>query len=147
MKLKSAICSVAALIVLSVSTAWAAETPKPGKTKEETAFNKATLKCKTEYPSIVNAVMDAHAGKSVEQIRSKFLAQFDKDEAAGIYYATVLDRTSWADTMSAVTFKQGNDFRKSMPDMSSGEMRRKITDRLGTYVEGCAKNNIRNFLD
>lgn len=147
MKIKSVIFSVIAFVVLSVSTAWAAETPKPGKTKEETAFNKATLKCKTEYPSIVDAIMDAHAGKSVEQIRSQFLARFDKDEAAGIYYATVLDRTSWADNMSAVTFEQGNYFRKNIPGATSGEMRQKIMDRLGTYVERCAKNNIRNFLD
>lgn len=147
MKIKSAIFSVIAFVVLSVSTAWAAETPKPGKTKEETAYNKAALKCKTEYPSIVNAIMDAHAGKSREQIRSRFLAQFDKDEAAGIYYATVLDRTSWADTMSTAAFEQGNYFRKSLPDVPSGEIRQKIMDRLDKHVERCVKNNIHKFLD
>lgn len=147
MKIKSAIFSVIAFVVLSVSTAWAAETPKPGKNKEETAFNMATLKCKTEFPSVVDGIVDAYAGKSLEQIRSKLLARYDKDEASGIYYATVLDRAAWAGNMSTQTFEQGSNFRKTIPGKTLGEIRQKITDRFGMYVEGCAKSSTRLFLD
>lgn len=83
MKFRSVLRAVLALVVLSVSTAWTAETPKPGKTKEETILNAAILKCKTEHPRIVDAMVNSYVGKSREEVRENCSPNTTKTRPTG----------------------------------------------------------------
>ncbi|MFZ3233599.1 MAG: hypothetical protein WA194_09035 [Patescibacteria group bacterium] len=147
MKIKSAVFSVIAFVVLSVSTAWAAETPKPGKTKEETARNKAVLKCKTEYPVIVDAMVYAYSGKSAGEIKAKLRARFEKDRAEGTYYTTLNDRDPWIEKMGDAIFAQGREIKKADPDSSLYSVRQELTSRTDSYVKTCAANTYKALLD
>lgn len=147
MKLKSAIFSVIALVVLSVSTAWAAETPKPGKTKEETARNKAVLKCKTEYPVIVDAMVYAYSGKSAAEIKAKLRARFEKDEAEGTYYTALINRDLWIERMGDAVFDQGREIKKADPDSSLYSVRQELTSRTGSYMKTCTANTYKALLN
>lgn len=147
MQIKSALCGVFALVVLSVSVAWAAETPKPGKTKEETAHNKAVLKCKTEHPVIVDALVYAYSGKTAAEIKAQLRARFEKDEAEGVYYTLVNNRDPWIELMGNVVFEQIREIKKVDPDSSLYEVRQQFVSRTELYMKKCTEKTAKALLD
>lgn len=147
MNIKSALCAVFAFVVLSVSAAWAAETPKPGKTKEETALNKAVLKCKTEHPVIVDAIVYAYSGKSAAEIKTKLRTRFEKDATEGVYYTVLNDRDPWIERMGDVIFAQARELKKVDPDSSLYSVRQELVSRNDAYMKACTKNTYNALLN
>ena len=147
MKTTYAIRAFLVLVVLSVSTARAAETPKPGKTKEGTVRNMAVLKCKTEYPVIVDAIVYAYSGKTAAEVKSKLRARFEKDEAGGVYYTALNNREPWIERMGDVIFEQGRELKKADPDSPLSSVRQELIDRTENYMRDCVKLTTKALLD
>ena len=147
MKTTYAIRAFLVLVVLSVSAAWAAEIPKPGKTKEETARNKAVLKCKTEYPALVDALVNAYSGKTAVEIKAKMRARFEKDQAEGVYYTVLNNRDPWIERMGDAIFAQGRELKKADPDSSLYSVRQELVSRTEPYMKSCVKNTSKALLD
>lgn len=141
MKIITSFFAAVAFVLLSVSSAWAAETPKPGKTPEETAFNKGYLACKTQWPGIVEATTAAFKGESLKGVRAIFAKRFERDKAAGVYYAQVYDKNAYVDNVSENFHKLGADLGRdeNVKALTASDFRKMFSERMmNAYVNGCA---------
>jgi hypothetical protein len=147
-KFKSALCAASTIVVVLMSTAWAAETPKPGKTPEERARNKAELKCKTEYPNVVEGYVASYSGASIQKIKAIMLERFNRDEEAGLYYAKAMVQDDWIERLGNIAFEVGRDLKKDkdMRGLTASQLRSDLLGYTDEYVKSCTETSIKVFL-
>ncbi len=114
MKLKSAVFSVIALVVLSVSTAWADAPKTPTKSDLKTAQDASKRLCEETEVNVGKALNLALDGKTEAQIKQSLHERWKIDERSGTkFHTTVLDEDSWINAitpqiMASAKAKTGN---------------------------------------
>lgn len=146
MNIKHLSLAAATVLGLAFSSAWAAETPEPGKTREETATNRAKLICRGQTPLTMLATYETFAGLDPERTREKMRQQFDADGKAGKYYTTIYEQEKWIDNTIKAAQAVLPDMQPILEGLTQEEIRREVYSRSDQYEQKCTAGLRRIFL-
>lgn len=147
MKIKSVIFSVIAFVVLSVSTAWAAETPKPGtKSDQKIARDAANRLCEELTPLVAKALSMSYEGKDEAEIKRQLLVKWQSDEKADKFYPKTLSADAWIAQTVTMTKNGSKDVMRRFPG-NKDIYAQAVYAGEATYLASCQDSFTKAFME